>query len=171
MKIQNSKKDSDLQLKQYTTANFRCYLIASSTTYEISLLCYARMKAQLVQGWICNNERLCNYINFFGLLRPVSKLLVSISFIYWLPISLEQKIFEVWFLYYFWPAQNFFSPILKFFSNFQKFNFCWPSERWRHHLASLPHFRNATYDFWVLEPIAIRFLPKNCFQQAHWNWF
>ena len=50
MKSQNSRKDSDLQLKQYTTEIFRCYLIASSTTYEIHLLCYARMKAQLDQG-------------------------------------------------------------------------------------------------------------------------
>lgn len=123
MKSQNLRKDSEIQLKQYTTKNFRCYLIVSSTTYEIPLLCYARMKAQLVQGWSCNPKRLCNHINFFWLLRPFSKLLVSISFIYWLPISLEQKIFEVSFLYYFWPTQKFLFTNTKVFLKFSEVQF------------------------------------------------
>ena len=32
-------------MQQYMTANFRCYLNASSTTDEIRSLCYAQMKA------------------------------------------------------------------------------------------------------------------------------
>ena len=32
-------------MQQYMTANFRCYLNASSTTHEIRSLCYAQMNA------------------------------------------------------------------------------------------------------------------------------
>ena len=45
MKKQNSKKDSDLPLNLYVTANFRCYFDLVSTTNETYPLCYAQMKA------------------------------------------------------------------------------------------------------------------------------
>ena len=45
MRNKNSKTNSQLQLKQYIAANFKCYLNAFSITNEIRHLCYAQMKA------------------------------------------------------------------------------------------------------------------------------
>ena len=38
VKDQNSKENSNLQLKQYIETNFGCYLNVSSTTHEIHYL-------------------------------------------------------------------------------------------------------------------------------------
>ena len=49
MKKQYFKKHLDLPLNHYITVNFRCYFNLDSTTHEAGPLCYAQMKAHILE--------------------------------------------------------------------------------------------------------------------------
>lgn len=84
--------------------------------------------------WSCISEGLCRCVNFVWFLRVLSNLLASTLCIFWSVIFLEQNVFRIQFLYYFW------SPLTVLFnwnfSDYQKLNFCWSSKVSRQHLRS-----------------------------------
>ena len=108
--------------------------------------------------------------NFFYFLRLFSKLLVSILFIYWFALSLEEIAFKIKFLYCFLSTWK----VLFFDTNiFQTFRSWVDCQMMLLAYVVRGHSRNATPSFWILEPINIKFLPKICFKKcyAHGNWF
>lgn len=63
-KSQNLKKHLDLQLKQHTITNFRCFLNVPSTLYEIHHLCNSQMKTCCPKKG-CVVILISSYINFW----------------------------------------------------------------------------------------------------------
>ena len=110
------------------------------------------------QVWRRNSERLRIYINFSLFLKTVIKLLVSILFIHWLPISVEQNILKVLFLHHLWSTLKVLFTNTKIFQVFRSriFAYCQSDEL----LGFRDNFRNATCDLSILKPAKIRLLPK-----------